>query len=152
MVESDLKYELTSGVALPFINEAPYISQIFSATNLASYLGAGEVCLYVFSCSSSIITKPIFFSGAKTALRAPIIILILLSRILFHTSNFSPSEILLCHIAISSGLKRLISLSVNCDASAISGARNRTFFPVSNTFLIVLKYISVLPRACYSIY
>ena len=85
------------------------------------------------------IIKPIFCSGANTAERAPAKIFMSLLYNLCQTSYFSPSEMLLCHIATSCMPNFLAIRCVNCDASAISGAKNKTFLPESIVSFISLK-------------
>ena len=89
---------------------------------------------------------PKSFIGANIAERAPITILACPFFILFHWSNLSPIDNLLCNTAIFSSPNLAINLSTVWGVKEISGTNIMLVLLFLKAFSISCKYISVFPE------
>ena len=121
----------------------PLMSIKNSATSLASYLGSVSD-LYVFSCSSSIITRPKLLKGKNNADLGPIATFISPFFIEYQKSYFSPTVILEWNIPISICNLPFI-LSTICGVREISGTNIIVSLPFFKFSSINLINTSVFP-------
>ena len=124
-----LDHDSSDGVAVPSTSLAPENSHNFCAVSRAEYRGACSF-LYVHSCSSSIITRPKFRKGAKSALLEPITSITPPLCTLTQAFLFCDGVSRLCTTAIFSfpisSSKRLTQFSVR----SISGTRRIDCLPL----------------------